>query len=126
MKLYKLTDENFQTKNQTQWGENVTHETGGEGDLCGPGWLHAYLNPYLAVLLSPLHVFFEHPVLWEAEGDGTFKYERQLKVGCTKLTTLKQIPMPVVMTDDIGSNLLFFVPKRFVMMRSGTYGPTSG
>lgn len=55
MKAYKLTDENHQTRNETQWGENITHYTNGEGELCGPGWLHYYNDPLLAVLLNPVH-----------------------------------------------------------------------
>lgn len=41
MKLYKLTDSHGRTYNDTQWGPGVTHEASGEGELCGPGWLHA-------------------------------------------------------------------------------------
>jgi hypothetical protein len=48
LKVYKLTNENFQTFGGCQWGENITHITSGEGDLCGPGWLHYYDNPLLA------------------------------------------------------------------------------
>jgi hypothetical protein len=48
MKLYKLTDQNAQTMNNTQWGPGVTHETDGRWALCGPGWLHAYEHPLLA------------------------------------------------------------------------------
>ena len=43
MKLYKLTDGNNQTKNDTQWGENVTHAADGDStELCNEHWLHAY------------------------------------------------------------------------------------
>ena len=37
MKLYKLTDKNDQTHAGCQWGENVTVETSGKGDLCDRG-----------------------------------------------------------------------------------------
>jgi hypothetical protein len=33
MKCYKLTDQKMQTYHSTQWGENVTHTTDGQGDL---------------------------------------------------------------------------------------------
>lgn len=100
MKVYKLTDKNNQTRNKTQWGENVTHETDGSGDLCGPGWLHAYSDPLLAVLLNPIHADFYKPRLWEAQGEGISKDEHGLKLGFTKLTTLREIPLPKVSTEQ--------------------------
>lgn len=92
--LYKLTDASHETHGRTKWGPNVTHETDGNGELCGPGWLHAYTSPLLAVLLNPIHGNFESPVLWEANGD-IGKTDNGLKVGCKKLTTKKIIPLPI-------------------------------
>ena len=97
--LYKLTDKNGQTRNETQWGEGVTHETNGAGELCGPGWLHAYLSPELAVLLNPIHGDFRNPILWEAEGK-IGKSDGQLKVGTTKLTTVRKLELIVPTTDQ--------------------------
>ena len=99
MKLYKLTDANAQTYNKTQWGEGITHEGTGEGDLCGPGWIHAYTDPLLAVLLNPIHGDFVNPLLWEAEGE-VGKEDHGLKVGCKVLTTIKPIPLPVITTEQ--------------------------
>lgn len=99
MKLYKLTDQMHQTKNCTQWGEEVTHATSGTGSLCGPGWLHAYLSPELAVLLNPIHADIAGPVLWECEGE-VDKNDHDLKVGCTRLTTLHTIPLPAVTVEQ--------------------------
>lgn len=95
MKLYKLTDVHGRTSNQTQWGEGVTHTAPGKGPMCSPGWLHAYTDPLLAVFLNPIHGNFKHPILWEAEGDVGIE-DCGLKVGCTKLTTVKQMPLPEV------------------------------
>ena len=99
MKLYKLTDANAQTYNKTQWGEGITHEGTGEGDLCGPGWIHAYTDPLLAVLLNPIHGDFKSPRLWEAEGE-VGKEDLGLKVGCKKLTTTSEIPLPVITIEQ--------------------------
>lgn len=96
MRLYKLTDENDQTRNWTQWGPGVTHETNGKGDLCGPGWLHAYTDPRLAILLNPIHANIRHPHLWEAEGSGETKDDHGLKIGVTRLTTICRLPLPDV------------------------------
>ncbi len=38
--------------------------------------------------------------LWEAEADGEFRDDKGLKGGCTKLTTLRQIPMPTLTTTQ--------------------------
>ena len=84
MKLYKLTNAKDQTYGETQWGEGVEHTTDGFGDLCGPGWLHAYTDPLLAVLLNPLHAGFCTPHLWEAEGE-IGRNDNGLKVGCKRL-----------------------------------------
>ena len=99
MKLYKLTDSNNCTYNNTKWGENVTHTSSGSGELCGPGWLHAYTNPLLAVLLNPIHANYDSPNLWEAEGI-IEKNDHGLKVGTTVLTTIKQIPIPEITTTQ--------------------------
>jgi len=99
MKLYKLTDANGQTYNNTQWGENITHKGTGKGELGGPGWIHAYTDPRLAVLFNPIHADFSKPRLWEAEGS-VAKEDRGLKVGCKKLTTLKEIPLPEITNNQ--------------------------
>ena len=98
MKLYKLTDAQDQTKNATQWGTGITHTTNGEGDLCGPGWLHAYEDPLLAVLHNLIHGNFKAPHLWEAEGAGEVLRDGQMKIGVTRLTTVKRIDLPTIST----------------------------
>jgi len=95
MTLYKLTDENGETYNQTKWGPGVTYTATGKGPLCGPGWIHAYTHPLLAVLLNPAHANFKHPRLWEAEGIVEIE-DKGLKVGCKSLTTTKEIDLPKI------------------------------
>src|SRR3990172_5964623 len=98
-KLYKLTNQNHQTQNNTQWGEGVTHTDDGMGEMCTAGWLHAYTNPLLAVLLNPIHANITNPVLWECEGV-VGKTDHGLKVGCAELTTLRQIPLPEITIEQ--------------------------
>ena len=100
MKVYKLTDKNNETYNNTKWGENVTHETDGSGDLCGPGWLHFYTSAELAILMNPVHASISSPKLWEAEAEGKFKDDFGRKGGCTKLTTTKEISIPNITTNQ--------------------------
>jgi hypothetical protein len=95
MKLYKLTDENGYTRNKTHWGEGVSHSGTGKGKLCGPGYIHAYTHPLLAVFLNPIHANLDNPLLWEAEGEIALE-DHGLKVGCIKLTTTHQIPLPTI------------------------------
>jgi hypothetical protein len=98
-KYYKLTDENDRTHGDCQWGENVTYETDGKGDLCGPGWTHWYTHPLLAVLLNPSHGRFDLTTahLWESpENQVAEKFDCGLKVGCKRGTTARRIPLPEV------------------------------
>jgi hypothetical protein len=99
MKLYKLTDENDQSYNQTQWGRNRRHQTNGKGELCGPGWLHAYTHPLLAVFLNPIHADFKTPHLWEATGI-VRKTDYGLKVGVKQLTTIRRLRLPKITTNQ--------------------------
>lgn len=102
-KLYKLTTPDNKTRpgkdNECRWGENVTHSGTGKGDLCGPGYIHAYTDPLLAVLLNPLHGDYPNPNLWECEGE-IAKHDGQLKVGCVTLTTVRQIELPKITTEQ--------------------------
>jgi hypothetical protein len=107
MICYKLTDQNAQTKNATQWGRNVTHTAPGTGELCSSGWLHAYTDPLLAVLLNPTHANIQNPRLWEARGGGRHKDDRGLKIGFENLTTIKELPLPdVTLTQRVAFGIL--------------------
>ena len=97
-KLYKLTEKDGQTYGGTQWGEGIKHTAPGTGVLCKEGWLHAYEHPLLAVLLNPIHACFKKPRLWEAEG--TVGISDSLKVGCTELITVKEIPLPEISREQ--------------------------
>jgi hypothetical protein len=96
--LYKLTDSCGKTHNGTQWGPGISHSGTGEGELCGPGWIHAYEHPLVAVLLNPIHANFRNPRLWEAEGEVGLR-DGQLKCGCKALTTVREIPLPKITTE---------------------------
>jgi len=100
MKAHKLTDENSCTRGKTQWGEGVSHTATGEGKkLCSDGWIHFYTDPLIAVLMNPSHTSFQSPILWECETSGEHLHE-PLKSGCKKLTTIRQIPLPEVTTNQ--------------------------
>src|SRR6185312_2794598 len=97
-RLYKLTDRQESTYNDTVWGENVTHSIPADRPgfkLCSSQVIHAYEHPVIAVLLNPVHAGFYHPLLWEAEGEVVVR-DGQLKCGVKKLTTLRRIPLPTI------------------------------
>ncbi len=96
--LYKLTNEHGKTQNDTQWGPGVSHSGTGEGGLCGPGWIHAYEHPLIAVLMNPMQADFKNPRLWEAEGEVGLR-DGQFKCGCKTLTTIREIPLPEITTE---------------------------
>jgi len=99
MKLYKLTDRNGQTRGGCQWGEGVTHTAHGKGDLCSRAFLHAYERQLVAVLMNVIHCDFVNPIMWQARGvKRGCKRDGQIKIGVTKLTTLRQIRFPTVTT----------------------------
>ena len=96
MKCFKLTDSKGKTRNNTQWGENVSHTaTGTDPNLCSDGWIHFYMDPQIAVVMNHRHANFKSPILWEAEAEGEVIHE-SLKSGSKKLTTIKQIPLPEI------------------------------
>ena len=100
MKAYKFTDINGQTYNGLQWGDNVTHEEpGNPRGLCNKGWLHFYRDVLVAVMMDPGHGrYLLKPScrLYEAEAEGEILDDPDGKSGCTRLTTVKQIPIPEV------------------------------
>lgn len=97
--LYKLTDQHWKTYNGTKWGPGVTHTASGTGKLCSSGWLHAYTSPELAILLNPIHAGFADPILWEADGEIGIN-DRNTKVGCKALTTIRIITAPTIYVED--------------------------
>ncbi len=100
MSLYKLTKQDHTTYGGMKWGPGVSHRATGDkaGGLCTSGYIHAYTDPNLAVLLNPIHGNFSNPVLWEGEGK---IYETDgLKVGCRQFTTVKEIKLPKFTTDQ--------------------------
>lgn len=101
--LCKLTDQDGYTRRgrtgETKWSPGFVLETSGEGDLCGPGFVHAYTHPLPAIYLNPIHAGIDNPLLWEADGE-IIKSDHGLKVGCTKLTTVRLIDRPEPTTEQ--------------------------
>ena len=100
--LYKLTRQNDTTSGGTtlEWGTGVSHTATGPGTkLCSPDVIHAYTHPLLAVLLNPIHADYQNPKLWRCEGD-VVADDHGLKVGVKTLTTIEEMPLPVVTLEQ--------------------------
>jgi hypothetical protein len=96
--VYKLTDENDQTHGGCQWGPGVVQQTDGSGELCGPGWIHVYDDPLLAVLHNPIHGNFDLATahLWECKTNGIRKDDHGIKAGYTEVCTIHRIELPEI------------------------------
>lgn len=99
MDVFKVTNQYHMSKNHTQWGKNKTHKTSGNSPfLCNAGWLHFYLDPFLASFFQPIHSNIDEPVLWTARAEDRILLENQIKGGCTKLTTIARTKLPQINT----------------------------
>lgn len=116
MKVYKLTDADGKTRNDTQWGPGVTHTADGKStELCNAHWIHAYQDPLLAVFMNPAHGDFKNPKLWECEGE--VGLELPDKIGCTSLTTVKEIDLPQVTNEQRVRFALFATLKVYSLWK---------
>jgi hypothetical protein len=98
--LYKLTRPDLTTHNGFTYTPGVwTPEVSGNGDLCGPGWYHAYTHPGLALLLNPIHANYAPCRLWEAEGEIGLT-DRGLKVGVRRLRLTHELVAPSSITAE--------------------------
>ena len=103
--LYKLTDSNGDSglkHTRLHWSEGARHEIAKElrdktKPLYSMHYIHAYENPYIAVLMNSMHGNFRNPILWQATGWISTR-DQQLKCGCFSLKTLRQIPLPTLTT----------------------------
>lgn len=118
MKVYKLTNQNMTTYENCKWELGVPKETDGTGDLCSEGWLHYYTHPLLAVLLNPIHANISNPKLFEAKAEGQTKDDKGLKGGCTKLTLIKEIELPIITTTQ---KVIFAILCSLVNYKEPTY-----
>jgi hypothetical protein len=94
--VIKLTDKNMQTHNGCQWVLGEWKETNGEGELCGPGWLHGYSDPLIAVLHNPIHADISDLRMFMAEVEGKYLGDNGLKCGYTRMRLIEEINPPII------------------------------
>ena len=95
MRLIKLTDKNGFTRNNTKWGNNVTHFVSkpcNNPQLCTKDVIHAYRDVFDALLYNKQDADFRDPKYYIAKGKVVVKDDH--KVGCYQLTTIKEIQIP--------------------------------
>jgi hypothetical protein len=119
MIAYKLTDQNLQTYKGYQWKLGEKRTTNGKGELCGPGWLHFYTDPRLAVILNSIHADIKNPRLFEVEVGGQCQEDLGLKIGYTEATLIKEIPLPEISVEKkvefaIRCSLLLATTKKYI------------
>ena len=95
MILYKLTDSEGNTRNDTHWDIGVSHAVAcGEPKLCTSTVLHAYTSPLLAALMNPVHANYQQPKCFVCEGD--IAVTDGTKVGCQSLKVTGTFELPVL------------------------------
>ena len=98
--IYKLTDMNMKTYGEYPWVLGKWNRTSGKGDLCGPGWLHAYTSPVLAELLDPIHANFREYRVFRGEASGPVISDSGLKVGYTNMRITEELPRLHITTEN--------------------------
>lgn len=98
-RIYKLTRPDQTTYGGFRYEVGRTYTFPGTGPLCSAGWSHAYTSPQLAVLLNPIHADYRPFTLWTADGE-VGATDHGLKVGCSRLTILHEIPVPTVPVEQ--------------------------
>jgi len=98
---YKLVDQNFYSwrgrVGETRWGIGETvHPTGEGNEPCGPGVLHDYADPLLAVAMNPAHANIKNPRMLvlehevSPEGDGSKRWTTH------SVKVLREEPLPEI------------------------------
>jgi hypothetical protein len=117
--LYKLTDSEGFTRrychNETKWSVGCTNEVLLEGNcLCSPEVLHAYINPYIAVILNSTHAAFDLSTARMFKAIGVVVAEEgQLKVGVKKLTITEEMSIPKITTEQKDEICIKFMLQLF-------------
>src|SRR3990167_154366 len=107
MIAYKLTDSDGYTRRdktgETLWtvGDTV-YPTGVGTTQCGPGVLHAYIAPEVAVLANPVHANIATPRCFRVEiaGAGRWETDGLKRWTSAPVRVLDEVELPVVSTEE--------------------------
>lgn len=95
----KMTTGYGTTKNNFLWGENVTHQVNFSGNLCREGMLHFYEHELIAEFMRHNHGYQDDVLAWECEPHGRIVSDGT-KSGCGKLTTIRQVKLPTITSEQ--------------------------
>lgn len=94
--VYKLTDENMQTRDGFPWalGVRVDEPDDGPLDLCEAGCLHSYASPELAAFMAPIQGrAADYTRCFRAEAYGETITDRT-KIGARSLKLVEEVEYP--------------------------------
>jgi hypothetical protein len=103
---YKLVDQDGYTRKGSQ-GETLWLPVGskvrptGEGDQpCGPGVLHAYISPEVAVLMNPIHGDIPNPRMFKVISDVKWKTDGVKRWTQGECTVLAKVEVPKISLEE--------------------------
>jgi hypothetical protein len=103
---YKLVDQYGYSRRglsgETMWlpvGTKV-RPTGEGSEPCGPGVLHGYIAPEVALLVNPIHAKVQDPRILKIESDQPWETDGLKRWTRGQCTTLDELAMPVLTTDE--------------------------
>jgi hypothetical protein len=103
---YKLIDQNGYTrygmKGETKWLpiDKVVEPIGAGTTPCGPGVLHGYISPEVAMLANPMHAAIPHPRLLRIESDQTWHTDGLKRWTNGKCRVVEELPLPQLTLED--------------------------
>lgn len=103
---YKLTDRDGYTRRgqtgETLWGVGDTVRPTGQGSKeCGPGVLHGYISPEVAVLGNPAHANIGNPRLFEIEADAPWQTDGLKRWTTGACIVVRELPLPTLTTEEL-------------------------
>ncbi len=97
--LYKLTNANGMTRGCTVWKIGVPAPRLYGTKLCAPGIYHAYEDPFVAVLMDPLHADYGTTArMFVCDAPGVVVRDNWLKCGVQTMTPRAEVLLPRLST----------------------------
>ena len=105
---YKLTDKDGYTRRgktgETLWSVGAVVEPTGSGtDPCGPGVLHAYVSPEVAVFADPVHGKYtaaDRARLWKIRARGEWRTDGLKRWTREPVDVLEEVALPSITTEE--------------------------
>jgi hypothetical protein len=99
---YKLTDQDGYTRRgfqgETLWLPvgKIVKPTGRGSEPCGPGVLHAYISPEVAVLMNPIHANIRNPRILKVTSDVAWWTNGGKRWTQGECTVLQEVAVPEI------------------------------